>query len=226
VEVEPPAKYDPAWARDGIAEKPADRTGQRQWWAQQILGLVPPTHWSTAWKLSPAECVAAVTGDYRKLLLAAWHDAAVRHPDAGWAAPLIAPPAAAGADPDRVDPTLLAGLPPADQEAILVDVLGRSDLKHEALFHLVARTTFPLGPRGTEAVIAVAERRAAAAKKSGYDYELTYVLPELALRLPPAAHEDLARRWVGPYWESNRRALDGCLQTLQLRRDIQREFAT
>jgi len=41
IEVTLPAKFDEAWARDGITEKPTQRVGQRQWWAQQVIAAVP-----------------------------------------------------------------------------------------------------------------------------------------------------------------------------------------
>ena len=57
-----------------------------------------------------------------------------------------------------------------------------------------------------------------------YDYQIQGLLGAVALRVPADMHDELAARWTGPYWDFNRNALEQCLQVLQMRRDIRREF--
>src|SRR5207302_1784050 len=85
----PPQAFDKSLARDGVVEKPEDRTGMRQWWLQQIVAAVPPTHWSDAWAITPEECVAAVKGEFGPIVLRAWNEAASRHPEEQWVRALV-----------------------------------------------------------------------------------------------------------------------------------------
>ncbi len=87
--VNPPERYDPAWARDGIAEKPPQGTGERAWWLQQFLALIPPAHWSAQAKTDPVTLItAAEQGEWTATLLAGWEQATLLHRDAAWATAL------------------------------------------------------------------------------------------------------------------------------------------
>ena len=87
LKVSPPEGYDQAWARDGIAEKPPQGTGERAWWLQQFLALIPPAHWSGQAKADPLTLIAAAEqGEWTAVLLTGWEQATLLHRDAAWAA--------------------------------------------------------------------------------------------------------------------------------------------
>lgn len=224
IDVTLPAALDASWVRDGILEKPTLRMGERQWWARQVIAAVPPVHWSTAWQCAPAECIAAVSDDFTELLLAAWGDACERHPDVAWVDALLNAGAKNGSGNLRVE--LLNGLPEAPRLALVTEMLESPRLPIESIARLLNGTRFGFDGRAARALAAQIDQHVSGAANVSYDYALQQVVVALALRLPPEMHDALAGRWVGPYWEMNRKALDQCLATMQVRRDIQREFAT
>src|SRR5262249_48679905 len=84
IEVTLPAECDAAMVRDGIEPKlpPEYRPfGQRGWWLAQVLGMVPPTTWSTS---TPPRDLLAVArkNEAWDALLAGWCRAAVLFQDA------------------------------------------------------------------------------------------------------------------------------------------------
>jgi hypothetical protein len=89
--VELPAALDKAATRDGLeAKPPAQRKiGERAFWLQQMLEIVPPRHWCERFKCDAAAFVAAaVATEYSSDLLAALSVASTRHPDAEFVAAL------------------------------------------------------------------------------------------------------------------------------------------
>jgi hypothetical protein len=87
----PPASYDPAWERDGIAESPppAQSIGKRQWWLLQTLWAVPPDRWLPAPGASRAALLDAARGhEFGSVLLDGISGAALSMEDAAWFAPL------------------------------------------------------------------------------------------------------------------------------------------
>lgn len=58
-----PTTFDPAWARDGIAEKTADGKGQRMYWATQILRMTDVQAWLSHTGLDFAELLSAISED-------------------------------------------------------------------------------------------------------------------------------------------------------------------
>jgi hypothetical protein len=223
IEVSLPAKLDPAWQRDGIVEKPADRIGQKQWWAQQVIAHVPPAHWSALWQMDPSHCIAAAAGDHRDLLLRAWTEASGRHPDAKWAGALLLTKSRGDRDPLPVQ--LLNGLPSPAQLALATALLEAPGLSFDQVSQVIGAADFPFDRHLTHAALAQLDRHAAATK-GRYDYGLQPLLDGIALRVPPTMYDELSTRWSGAFWDANRRAVDGSLATLLIRRDIQREFAT
>lgn len=219
----PPEKFDPAWARDGLTEKPEERMGQRQWRLVQVLSFVPPAHWSRAWGAEPAAIVAAAgANEHADKLLLGWARAATRHPDPAWAAALLR--ATAGETAKRPPEVgLLAALPPAGRAAILTEILESPKAPFDALAPWITAADFPFDRRAAAAAFARVEQQVMKVKR--YDYHAAHLLEHLALRVPPDFHDELAARWTGEAWEQNRSALDKFFQTLATRRDIQREFA-
>ena len=78
---------------DGIDLKlPAGFEEEREqaWALQQLVGAVPPRHWSGIWHKTPSEIIRlARRSEWFGALLAGWTLAARRHSDADWAEALL-----------------------------------------------------------------------------------------------------------------------------------------
>lgn len=126
LQVTPPERCGPELVADGVEPKPPRGMGEKAWWLSQMLGLVPPAAW-------PAEAVDAAGGsDWTAALLRGWAAAAGRFQDTRWADALVqlwtrTPEERRSELPFSPEP-LLNDLEPADRDAILVRVIGRSSL--------------------------------------------------------------------------------------------------
>ena len=219
-----PDAYDQAMQRDGVEPRPpADRwgMGEKAWWLFQILRAVPPATWSRQFNLTPTELIAAAQrGEWQALLHDAWGAAAIAFQDAAWAESLLQ------ADPRQAE--LLAALPPARQEALLLDML-RGDVtplhKHPVLL-LLRRTRHTWSAELTRAVLG-AVRRHMRATNAGNDYQLRGAITEdFARRMPPAMLDEIAAGWpdgqeARERWQG---VIDQLLIILQFRRDMLREL--
>lgn len=85
-----PEELDPAWQRDGIHAKPPPYLGERAWWLEQLLALVPPSHWARRFACTPNELVAIAARDtaWGFTTIKGWARAAAIHRDTAWATPL------------------------------------------------------------------------------------------------------------------------------------------
>ncbi len=52
---------DASWQRDGIAKPPNQNTGTQTWYTQQVLALIPPTHWEERFSIAPSALIATLT---------------------------------------------------------------------------------------------------------------------------------------------------------------------
>lgn len=79
------------WQRDGIEQKNSDYFGgEKAGQLGQLLALLPPSRWTTAWDVSPTQAVAlAAASDWANVLLPAWLRAARLHHDAEFAHALL-----------------------------------------------------------------------------------------------------------------------------------------
>lgn len=86
-----PTAFDPIWKADGIEEKPPSGIGEKAYWAQQILGLVPLAYWADKFGLAATDLLerAAASKDWADLLLSAWIRATTLHRDAAASAALL-----------------------------------------------------------------------------------------------------------------------------------------
>jgi hypothetical protein len=93
IEVSLPAAFDPDWQVDGIEEQPPTGVGEKAFWAQQILGLVPVAHWARTFDLDVGRLVGMAAGsdEWADLLLGAWFRAACLHGDSDASAALLPP---------------------------------------------------------------------------------------------------------------------------------------
>lgn len=219
----PPDKFDPSWARDGVVEKPEGRMGRRQWWLMQLVGAIPPVHWSSQWGLSPQQCVVLARGEFADVLIEGWHHAAARNPEPEWVAALLL--AAAKEERGPLTLSLLGHLSGEAREAITTEILESNKGGIERAIAVLREGTFSLGRHAAAALFRCVEGRVAK-QKGGYDYAVGQVLEDAACRVPPELHDELAARWAGDRWEQNRKARDAFLQILQLRRDVRQEFET
>jgi hypothetical protein len=85
-----PETLDPAWQRDGIHPKPPSSLGERAWWLEQLLALVPPSHWALRFACTPDTLVAIAAHDtaWGFTTIKGWARAAALHRDTAWATPL------------------------------------------------------------------------------------------------------------------------------------------
>jgi hypothetical protein len=218
-----PTAFDPSWERDGVAEKGSAGLGPKQWWLRQIVAAIPPGHWSTTWGIAPAPCLAALPPEFADVPLDAWDEAAGRSRDVAWVTALLSETARHGRRPPRVE--LLDVLPPASQQAVATEMLRATISDTAGLMRIIHRTRLAFGPQAAAALFDRIDHHARVAA-GRYDYTVGQIMEAVALRVPPDAHDGLAERWSGPAWEPYRKPVDACLTTLQLRRDIQKEFAT
>jgi hypothetical protein len=85
-----PKTLNPAWQRDGIQPKPPSSLGERAWWLEQLLSLVPPSHWARCFACTPDQLVAIAARDttWGFTTIKGWARAAALHRDTAWATPL------------------------------------------------------------------------------------------------------------------------------------------
>jgi hypothetical protein len=83
--VVPPTAVDKDAQHDGIVAKPPSDTGERAWWLKQILGLVPPTHWTERFGVTSAELLASAQADqWAAAVVGGWSNATILHRAASW----------------------------------------------------------------------------------------------------------------------------------------------
>ena len=81
IAIDPPTAFDPAWAADGIKEKPPQGTGERAWWLQQMIAIVPVADWPGLLECRQADLFSlAIDKDWQDALLLGWLDSARRMP--------------------------------------------------------------------------------------------------------------------------------------------------
>jgi len=217
----PPADFVAEWARDGVVEKPEGKMGRRQWWLQQFLAAIPPSHWSKPSNIVPADCIAAMTGEFADVVLTAWHQAALRHPEPKWVAALLLAAAKDGRGPMTLE--LVNRLPSDARPVIICELLESPRFAIENVWQLLRAVEDPLDPHSTRALFGQLERHLEQ-KGAGHSFIVTLILQSAALRVPAGLYDELAKRSTGPTWELCRKGLDEFFQLLMIRRDLQREF--
>jgi len=77
-----PEQWDKAWQLDGIVEKAPSGKGQKAWWLEQTLALIPPALWCAQWNLTAGEILALLPKhEWEEPLRAGLHQAIVLHKD-------------------------------------------------------------------------------------------------------------------------------------------------
>lgn len=212
---------NPSWVRDGITEAPPHGIGKRQWLLSQIVGSIPPSEWTTRWQRTPAEIIAISAGEFSDLLLAAWARAAKQFGDAMWARALLDVFLTENRGSLEVD--LIPLLAADDQQQLATRLFKQSRLEPHVLVHALDGIDFELETDAANAV-ASAIQQFARGRAGEYNYHVSAMIEQLAFRVPTVLYDEWSNTFSGTEWEGNRKALDQFFQTLQRRREIQREF--
>lgn len=116
-----PEAFDKSMLRDGLAEKPSQSIGPKQWWLQQLIGYLPLDHWTQTAGADAAELVAAVGGEFAAVLTRGWQAALTRRPVVEWIEPLVH---SAGPEVFR-ESGVLRAVPHASRAKMLKELSGR-----------------------------------------------------------------------------------------------------
>lgn len=129
-----PERCDPAMVRDGIEAQRrrfsfGGGVGDKGWWVQQMIGMIPPIRWCEKFGLSPAELIAmAARSEWRSVIIGGWEVATQLHKDGDWAAVLL--DHGSGRPEFPLSPSPLRGLInamlPASREAYAMKVFARA----------------------------------------------------------------------------------------------------
>ncbi len=222
--VELPEACDRAMIRDGIELKPGrPGIGERAWWLGEILGRIPPVHWTQAWGQSPAEIVAAaLKSPWKDPLYPALIAAARRSADADWIEALL--PHCRLAGPGLEVGGVIAALPEGRREALALALLrdeGREGPLADDLMLLLEHVPAPWGEALAEEVLERVRRRLATERYFGY--EVMRFLMVLRRCAPAGPALQAAARWAlrgqdGP--PTDQRPYEEFLALLQFRVDM------
>jgi len=127
IEVTLPEACDKAMQRDGVEPKPYSHgVGEKAWWLQQMLGVIPPGVWPRESGWTIRELIeGAERCDWKSALIEGWSQAARLHRDGEWADALLAETYKQG----QVE-YLFQVLPPARQEAFIIELLKKDPSLH------------------------------------------------------------------------------------------------
>jgi hypothetical protein len=218
-----PEAWDSAWERDGLKEKAPSGKGKKAWWLEQMLFSVPPSYWSRTWDITPETLIhAALSSDWRGLLISAWTAAAVRHQDMEWAEALLQKQPEQG---DRLWPVL----PPERREAIFSAWLQRVASKADELRPLLVQLPTLEGVWSQAFTLTVAQacHQWMDRHRKNPDYTLSSALHASAWRMAPGAVEDIEAIFGKALLEQSpwQKVLDEVLETLSFRRDMLQAIA-
>jgi hypothetical protein len=166
--VELPAALDKAALRDGLeAKPPAQRkVGERAFWLEQMIELVPPRYWCERFGCDAATFVgAAVATDYASELLSAMSLAATRHPDVEFVSALCEAWVKSGNEPTVIAAAvarLVSALPAAVRgEAFEAQLRKLSERDFNAMFHLTTTYDLPWSASATAFALETLAKRVA-----------------------------------------------------------------
>lgn len=197
-----PEAYEKSWERDGVERKPRQGMDEAAWWLVQIIALTPPAHWVERFGRSPAELIAALSGDHFAEILEGWADATERYRAEDWA------PAFLDLWRQRSDrrsaleyiPTLslpFLFLPRAQLEAVALGILRQGETKTDPTWIKVAAALpQPWSVEVARAWIAALREHASnlTAEKQPYHDVFTFA-GKRALALPRACLDEALAPW-------------------------------
>jgi hypothetical protein len=160
IAIQPPTAFDPAWAADGIKEKAPQGTGERAWWLQQMIALVPVADWPGLLGCKPEELFSlTIDKDWQEAVVLGWLDSARRLPARSLPEHLLRFFATLSPRPPAIPPgeTVLGGLfdslPPAARFELLDEIANGLPL-HLAL-DLLAACRMPPPPGKGNTILAL-----------------------------------------------------------------------
>jgi len=121
--VELPEQWDNEWQKDGIIETAPKGKGQKAWWLEQSLALVPPGHWCHLWQLNPGEIADIIRKhEWEQPLQQGLYSAVLRHNDSEFAQVWL--------KQEPMDTELWKILVPDQREQVVLELLsGTSNAK-------------------------------------------------------------------------------------------------
>ena len=213
LEITTPQACDPGMLADGIDPKPPQGMGEKAWWLSQMVTYVPPSTWAI-------EMIApAASSDWSHALLRGWWLATIREHDEVWSEALLsqwvdlAPMQRLGLL--EFVPTLLANLPAARREALVLSALKR---RLDAGADLLSRSS-SWTPQMSRAFVTNLDRLASGPTPA-FD-----VFTAARTRCDPAVYDQLAT--VAARWPNEHisRTFDLLLPVLQYRAAMRKELS-
>jgi len=166
--VQLPAALDKAAVRDGLeAKPPAQRkVGDRAFWLEQMVELVPPRHWCERFACdAPTFVAAAVATDHAAELLSALSLAATRHPDVEFIGALCVAWLESANDPPVIAQAvarLVSALPAETRSEMFEAQLHKlSERDFDAMFHLTMNYGLPWSASATAFALETLGKRVA-----------------------------------------------------------------
>jgi hypothetical protein len=225
VAVFPPEAWDAALEKEGLDEKPPAGTGKRAWWLRQILGVIPPAHWSQKLALAPEQLIAGLEdSDYRDDVIDAWLAAAPRFGDSDWCAALAATFTAKKKGGDDHLPRLWEPLPPVQREEVLLQIIRKIDARWERHWQHAASADHRWSAPFSRAVVAALARQIP--PKPPEWYHIGPAVEELTYAVHPAAAADLERAIDSLFKSDPPPSIGAAIERLRLRVEMHKEFAS
>lgn len=217
-----PKSLDDAMLRDGVVELPARKRGKRAWWFEQVVAIVPPSHWSASAGVDAARWIAAANAtEWEAVLVDAWASAADRHGDARWAEALLL-------HRPRHDVDLWRHLPRDRREQVFTSCLKTAVSAGDAVVMLgqAQRVEGPWSERFSK-VLAHGIRAALRGEATYASAQLYEALRTCGCNMAPAVHEHvrgaLAEELGDATWA---RVLGEMIELLGFRAAMLRELQT
>jgi hypothetical protein len=166
--VQLPAALDKAAVRDGLEAKPpaARKVGERAFWLEQMVELVPPRYWCERFSCdAPTFVAAALATDHASELLSALSLASTRYPDVefigalcdAWLKSANEPPVLA-----QAVARLVAALPAGQRGEMFEAQLRKlSERDFDAMFHLTLNYDLPWSAGATAFALRTLRNRVA-----------------------------------------------------------------
>jgi hypothetical protein len=232
IDVTLPGVCDKAMIRDGVEPKPprGRNFGERVWWVVQMLACVPPSHWSQAWRRSPAEIVAAtIASEWWNELLVAWVNAARNHADSDWAEALLSAWAYPSPNFNPAALTefvelLLEVLPHERREAFVIAYMQTNSvaIRVDSIIPMLRAC----GPRWSDELsrVVLDQLRRMTQEQKTFTWNIHAGFQEFALYMAPGLIQEAAENWPPDgqaWWQA---AVDRFLILLQFRRDMLEEL--
>jgi hypothetical protein len=217
IEVQLPDTCDKAMVRDGIEPKPPGKLGEKAWWLQQMLAIVPPALWSKQWNMPITEVLEVVAqSEWREVFATGWLSATERHKDVAWAEAFLL--AGQKLPVEAPVETLISVLPQERREAFVMRAMAENAPLAPALLRQCTHTwSIPFARAVVRWVRLQIER-----EKRAPSWMLLSLFKECALYVPPTLAAEFAKGWPTetPTWQSWQGSVERFLLVLQFRNDM------